>query len=1409
MNRLTLRWPVLATLSVMILALLSFSAPVSYAQSSTSGIIVGTVTDPTGAVIPGATIVATDLATKLKRTTVSNQSGQFAMQDIPPSTYAITALKDGFSKDEIKSLTVSVGSQATANFKMAIGAESTTITVEASNADLQTLNAATGTTVDAALVESLPAIGRDAATFMEMQPGVTPGGMDAGTTADQTTFQLDGGTDTSDMDGTYTGYTSANTNSTTGGFIGQGPAGVVPMPQDSVEEFKVSTTGQTADFNNASGSQSQVVTKRGHDHWHGTAYEYYLDNNFDANSWQNNFPVAAASTYSVSPATLASLGGTSYTPKPSYHYSRFGFAAGGPVIPTFWGGKTYLFANFEGFRYPAAATYERTVPSAAYLQQQQLTFTGNIPACTYNGTAAGNSTCTQAQLMAADPRHAGMPASINTFYSNDLPLAPTSGNGSTGFSGKTYAGVFDTSCGALSATYCDGINTIGYKANINIPQSSNFLAVRMDHDFGPKWHLMMSYRYYNLQNLTSNQVDIGGALAGDTMGVPKAVTPRPQQPWYFVTGITTNISSSLTNDFHYSYLRNFWQWKGAGAPPQVTGAGGVIEPLGENTTTVLAPFNVNAQNIRTRIWDGKDNYFTDNLSKLKGNHFIQMGGSFQHNWNYHQRTDNGASINYTPTYQLGDAGGGGNIAFSTNGTAGTAACTAGLGCVGGTTSGNKRFLSTYFGLVTDTQVADTYANVGGKLTLNPAYTPIGARTTIPYYNVYASDTWHIKPSLTLNYGLAYAIEMPPTEANGNQVMFTDNAGNAINLDDWLTTRKNAAAAGQVYNPNIGFALLGNALGNHKYMFNPYFAALSPRLSFAWNPKFKSKGLEKIFGDGSSVIRGGYSRIYGRLNGSPEVLNPLLSPGLILGVQCKYVQVTSPGTTAGQCLNNGALNDTTVYRFGVDGTSPTLASAPPPTTLSQPYHPGIDGPGVSIASPLDPSLRPNDVDTFNFSIQRQINRKMLIEVGYIGRLIHHEYTMKNPNQVPYNMALGGQTFEAAYIALETALGCTTSSSLCSTSTAPTGAAVPVQPFFETALGGPTSTYCSAYASCTAAVLAKQVTNLRSQSVFSLWQALDNNTNGAAGAGFTFGRSLMGTAVTSPTNAAYGAAGQVVTGLSIALADGYSNYHGGYLSFKTSGWRGLTLQENLTFGKALGLGAYNQYSSSITMEDSFNPKQQYGVQSFNQKVIFNTFLVYQTPWYKDQHGVIGRLAGGWTISPVIVAGTGQPLQCVSNNSGQNFGGEDGNTFTDQENCIFTSRYTGGYHTHRAIFGSKDPYGLNVGTAPHAGSSAAAVNMFSNPTLVFDTTRPPILGVDSRDGGYGPISGLGYLNMDASIRKRLVVWESGSLELSGTFFNVMNHMDFSNPSLSINSSTAFGVTKTQGNSPRQIEMGVRINY
>jgi hypothetical protein len=125
------------------------------------------------------------------------------------------------------------------------------------------------------------------------------------------------------------------------GINGGQPSGVMPTPVDSVEEFKVSTTNQTADVNNSSGMQVAIVTKRGTNAWHGTAYEYYWDNNFSGNTWENN-------------------SATPKIPAPDWHRSWFGGAIGGPIIPKeILGGKTYFFFNYQGARWPNSETITR------------------------------------------------------------------------------------------------------------------------------------------------------------------------------------------------------------------------------------------------------------------------------------------------------------------------------------------------------------------------------------------------------------------------------------------------------------------------------------------------------------------------------------------------------------------------------------------------------------------------------------------------------------------------------------------------------------------------------------------------------------------------------------------------------------------------------------------------------------------------------------------------------------------------------------------------------------------------------------------------------------------------------------------------------------------------------------------
>jgi hypothetical protein len=1339
------RWTLTFAASVL-LAIPSSSKPTAFAQATNTGTVVGVVTDPNGAVIPDASISVIDTTTNSERKTTTNPTGQYVFTNVPPGTYNIVIAKVGFASTRVESQPVAVGTQTTLNARLRVGDAKETIEVDAAGVQLQTLNSTIGSALESEAIAALPSSLHDAGTFTELQPGVSPDGSVAGAVVDQSTFMLDGGNNSNDMDGTMSGYTPSYAGDPTGIEGGGGPTGVIPTPQDSIEEFKVNIANQTADFNSSAGAQVEVVTKRGKDRFFGTAYEYYLDNNFSGNTWDNNL---------------------SGTPVPSYHYNKFGAGVGGPLLPRLLGGKTYFFGLYQGWRFPQSATYERSVPSEN-LKNGLVTFNG-----------------TNYDLKAIDPRGIGVSPIVQQLWSQYEPT----GN--------------DPSCGALLGDHCDGVNEIGYKANMALPENDNFFVGRIDHDFGDNWHWMTSYRYYKLTRATNNQVDIGGFFKGDKFGVPTAISNRPQQPWYLVTGLTTSITQSLTNDFHFSFLRNFWQWQTSNAPPQIVGLGGALEPLGETPIGVLAPFNVDSGSIRTRFWNGHDYFFRDDLTYLLGKHLVQFGGQFQRNWDYHQRTDNGGGINYTTTYQLGDGTGSGLIDLSSLG--------GGFPAFSVTAS---RIAAAAYGMVTDSQVA--YTRSGSNLQLNPPLSPAFDKSTILFYNVYFTDAWHLKPSFTVSYGLGWTLEMPPTEEAGKQVVLVDDANNPIGTESYLAQRKNAAMQGGVYNPVLGFALVGNVGKGLKYPYNPFYGSFSPRVAAAWNPHFNGDSVfARLFRTKATVIRGGYGHQYGRLNGADLVAAPLLGVGLIQAVQCRQV------FASGVCGPNNPTAST-AFRVGVDGTTAPLPAASP--TLPQPAYPGINSIAGSAAYVVDPSFRPNEIHSLDLTIQRQVHRTTLVEIGYIGRIIRHEFQPININAVPYMMTSGTQNFANAYAALEKALGCTTSAGAC-------GAAVPSatintsggsmpnpayaayingiaasapQSFFETSLN---PSYCSGtfsngtglgYANFTAAVIDNELSNLLTQSVWSAWSDLDNGN-------FNFPRSMENTPI---PGSALGGSGQMSSGVALISSIGYGNYNGGFITVKTNDWHGLTLQQNFTYSKALGTGAFPQAVSEYTANDPFNLHKMYGLQGFHRKLVYNTYAVAKEPWFKNQAGLAGRLAGGWQLAPILTAGSGAPLYCSTQTGAQAFGSADGSNFGTNEQCVFTTPYKGGNSSHYNVTGGADAYGNSVGTAV-AGPGSASVNMFKDPVAVWNQVRAPILGIDTRNSGVGPITGMPYWNVDMSVLKNFRITERASFEYSMIFTNVFNHNVLADPNLSLGTPSVWGVLSSQLNQPRNMEFGLRVRF
>ncbi|HVS80961.1 MAG TPA: carboxypeptidase-like regulatory domain-containing protein, partial [Pyrinomonadaceae bacterium] len=370
MKRISLFLGLVVCIGVFLLA----NATPAFAQGET-GSVTGVVTDPQGATVAGAEVTLTDIATHSPRTTTTNESGRYHFASIAVGLYDIMMSKSGFKVHKATAQKVSVGSQLTVDVALEVGSLSETVVVTSqAGSEMQTANATIGNTISLKQLELLPNLGRDATSLLSLQPGVTPRGDIGGSYFDQNTFTIDGGNNTDDMAGNTIGYIQ-NFTGLAGAQTSSMASGVVATPIESVEEFKVSTFGQTSDFNSSSGAQVQMVTRRGTDQWHGSGYGYYYATNHGAaNSWVNNHTVF---TKGVAPTGTPCAAGTTlssgdnncvmpYSPIIPNHRSRFGFAIGGPVVP--WkilGGKTYLFFNYEGFRFPGTGLFERAYPTAA------------------------------------------------------------------------------------------------------------------------------------------------------------------------------------------------------------------------------------------------------------------------------------------------------------------------------------------------------------------------------------------------------------------------------------------------------------------------------------------------------------------------------------------------------------------------------------------------------------------------------------------------------------------------------------------------------------------------------------------------------------------------------------------------------------------------------------------------------------------------------------------------------------------------------------------------------------------------------------------------------------------------------------------------------------------------------------
>ena len=297
----------------IVLALLIALVPVALFAQSSNGSISGNVSDDSGAPLPGVTITATNTATGVARTTVSNPSGHYQLALLPPASYSVAADLSGFQPVKRDKVVVNVATDVTLNFPMKVGV-SEVLTVSASAPVIETSKSEVSSVVNEKAIQNLPTNGRNFIDFVLTTPGVVRDvrGGDisfAGQRGTLNSLVVDG----ANNDNTFFGQTVGRTGS------GRAP---YQFSQDAVKEFQVNSNAYSAEYGRAGGAVINVVTKSGTNEYHGSVFDYYRDRDLNANNYINVINNRA---------------------KSPYHFDQYGFSVGGPIVRD----KHFFFANWD------------------------------------------------------------------------------------------------------------------------------------------------------------------------------------------------------------------------------------------------------------------------------------------------------------------------------------------------------------------------------------------------------------------------------------------------------------------------------------------------------------------------------------------------------------------------------------------------------------------------------------------------------------------------------------------------------------------------------------------------------------------------------------------------------------------------------------------------------------------------------------------------------------------------------------------------------------------------------------------------------------------------------------------------------------------------------------------------------
>lgn len=991
-SALALKCASIAFLACLLYLVISVSP--ALAQSASTGALSGTVTDPSGGSIAGATVTATNLATGQARSATTDATGIYKISLLPPGNYSVRISANGFKTAEIPSITVNVTETPILNRSLEIGATSQSVTVAATAITVQTENATVGGLVSGQTVTELPLSTRNYTQVIDLSPGVVAnvatatavgnGTMDInvnGSGSDQNTYMMDG---------------VITTNYGSGGAAQSGSYAGIPIPNpDSIQEFKVQTSQYDAAYGQNPGANVNVVTKSGTNTYHGAIWEFNRNNFFNANDFF--FKRSEANE------------GLPNKP-PEVKQNQYGGTIGGPIKKD----KIFFFGSYQGTR-----------------QLNGIGSNGFATSLTQVGLLPFN----EPGVPFASARADGNAGSIPLGY-----VGPGMCNYNTyrQYLGCAFAGQTDLFGGTGKAVLSDGSNISNTAINLlrqteNIPQvkggfnngyyipslrydgnvpfcvengncsspttisqatiaNEDQFMINSDYVINPKNTLSEKYFFSKDPQMQSFSCIVTGCYPG----APENAHYGSQSAVVRLTSVVTN---NFVNDVFFSAQRlylnvqdgvtvqscdgdgttplNIIPGINVGAPCPIAAAASanrenslipIFGSLGFPTT--FGPGAINWPG-----WSAGGNFFSatksiqqsyltgDQISWNHGKHSFRAGVNTQRiQWNW-------AQPNRARGWVV--AGSTSDILTSSSGPA-----------IDG---------------VAGPPVPINYI-INLSYRLLPAGSPNPHHWRISEYSTFAQDDIKLTRKLTLNLGIRWEYDGWPTDNQGVFTNFAASAASIVNTGTALLNNPVGTLAGYIVQKDYNRSLYGNLSGqfgstgitvnSNKTLLNGSpLDNFSPRVGLAW------QAMDKL------VIRAGYGMFFDRVYGN-------LVGDNIVGNMPPYA--TGIGANPGQTLQDPFCPQ-----------CPQFLGFIPRTLATGPAIPGAAaGHGLSNITDIfggnasgllnpgdDPAMRTPKIQQYNVDVQYEFAHGWIADVGYVGSHGIHLYDWNRDPNIAYLVDCG--------------------------------------------------------------------------------------------------------------------------------------------------------------------------------------------------------------------------------------------------------------------------------------------------------------------------------------------------------------------------------------------------------------------